>query len=430
MPGALIQSALHRLLRSSSLWAVSDQVCVSAGNFFTSLLLTRILAPHDFGTFVLVNSVFLLLNGFHSNLIVAPLMVIASLHTEKSAGNVFSSAVIFTLFLIPMSGVSLAATCLHLKIFPLFIMALLVLTAWQIQETMRRSLHALQRYRASIAGDSLAYLGQALILGGAACYGRLSIRGVFLIMAISSMVAFFVQVVQVELAVPSPSELYVIFKRFAKIGSWLFVSSLTAVLILPLMPWLLNGFHGREAAAGFQATANVLGMANPLVLSISSVVMPAAARFSAVSTANSTMSLCRMGRRYSTAFLAVLVPWFGVVLIAPHFVLRVFYGSASSYLALTSALRIGVLVYLLTVPLTVFCSILSGSGLTKKNAIMQGVGAVTSLLCAPLLVYFFSISGAMLAAAISLAVRLWVSIRMLIGASQKQIQSDIAEVER
>ena len=425
----LPKNVLHRLLRSSSIWAVGDQLCVSAGNFLTSLLLARLLAPRDFGTFVLINSVFLLLNGFHANLIVAPLMVLASSSKGRTARHVFSGAILFTLLLTPFALVALCGACLHLRIFSEMLLALVALSAWQLQEAARRSLHAAQRYSASVVGDLISYPGQTLVLLWMWHDNRPSLHQVFLIMTATSLLAFLLQILQLQLSIPSLKRVYCLLARFAKLGGWLFVSSLTSVLVLPLMPWLLNGFHGREAAAGFQAAANVLGMANPLVLSIAGLVTPAAARLMASSLPNPAAQLGHLGKKYSAGFLTVLAPWFAFVLIAPHTALRLFYGSASPYLALVWSLRIGVLVYLLTVPLTVFCAILNGAGMTRKNALMQGAGAITSLICAPPLIYFSGVPGAMLATALSLSARLWISMRMLAGRPAAQRSGAPVEVE-
>ena len=112
-------------------------------------------------------------------------------------------------------------------------------------------------------------------------------------------------------------------------------------------------------------------------------------------------------------FEAFLAPWLILLLVIPHHALAWFYGPASIYNAQTTALRIGVAVYLVTVPLTVFGAALAGSGRSKDSARMQGMGALVSLVFAPLLIWLGNTTGAMMAEAVSRGARVVFSARML-----------------
>ena len=65
-------------MTSNSFWAIADQGIASAGNFATTLLLARALAPAEFGTFVLLNSACLVVLGFQGNLVSTPLVVLGA----------------------------------------------------------------------------------------------------------------------------------------------------------------------------------------------------------------------------------------------------------------------------------------------------------------------------------------------------------------
>ena len=56
--------------------AVVDQGLVSGCNFLLSVLLARWLLPEEYGAYALSFSVFLLLAGFHQNLVLSPLSVL------------------------------------------------------------------------------------------------------------------------------------------------------------------------------------------------------------------------------------------------------------------------------------------------------------------------------------------------------------------
>jgi O-antigen/teichoic acid export membrane protein len=404
---------LQRLMKGGSVGAIADQVVVSAGNFATTLLLARALAPAEFGTFVLINSACQIMIGFHGNLVVSPLVVLGASASATKYRTYPTAALAFTLTLLPVSFlvVFLASASLHREVTGL--LAVFYILAWQFQETTRRALTSKLRYGDAIWGDSISYLGQALLVGLMFRHPGSTLNEAFTIMAAATLGAAVLQCWQAKAALMTWTELCHCGVEFWALGKWMIVVSLTSVAAGPLFPWFLNWFHGKEAVASYQAAMNVLGLANPLVISISAIVMPTAANWLNENSLQRSRSLYRLAMRYVLQFELLLAPWLLVLLVWPHNALIAFYGKTTLYGGQTAALRVGILVYVLTVPMTVFGAVLTGTGKTKSNAAMQVVGAAASLVCAPPLILTGGVVGTMLAETVARGSRVWYAARSI-----------------
>jgi len=404
---------LQRLMTAGSTWAIADQMIASAGNFVVALLLARGLPPAEFGTFVLLNSVCLIVYGFHTNLVVSPLVVFAASASAAKTRIYPTAALAFTVALLPVTAlvVFLASLSLHRELTGA--LAILYALSWQLQETTRRALTSRLRYRDALWGDAISYLGQACIVGILTLHPGMTLNVVFLTMAATSLVAAALQCWQAGLAPATFAQLRECRTEFWTLGKWMVVVSLTSMIAGPLFPWLLNWFHGRESAAAFQAVMNVVGLVNPLIISIPAIVMPVAANFLRNPGGSPRRSLLGLAMKYVAQFELLIAPWLLILLIWPHSALIWFYGKTTAYGNQTFVLRLAVFVFVLTVPMAVFGAVLTGSGKTKSNAAMQGAGALASLLCGPLLIFAGGVTGAMMAENVSRGVRALMGIRAL-----------------
>ena len=405
-------------MRTRSSWAVVDQTFVSAGNFVTTLVLSRSLIPSEFGMFALLSSVCLVANGFHSNLIVSPLMVLGAAETGKKRRACPTAAIGLTSLLSPVWVCAILIASLSLHRIASGAWAALSVLAWQYQETTRRALFAVIRQRDALWGDLISYPGQAIViwLVMRTRYGNLD--SAFIVIGATSLAAALLQGRQAGIGRISWKQCALRLRQFWRISGWLLLSSLTGIVAAPWMPWLLNWFHGRSAAASFQAVMGVLNLTNPVVLSISAIVIPAV---SAMLVRPGSKHRClKIALRYIVQFEILLAPLLVVMLVWPHWVLSLFFGSHSVYCRETVALRIAVFTCVLNVPLQVFQGVLTGKGNTRSVAILQGAGALTGLLGAPLLVFYAGVPGSMLAESVNRGVKSLCGMQSLIGLDRKE----------
>jgi hypothetical protein len=405
-------------LRTGSFWAVLDQMLVSAGNFATTLVLSRCLTPSEFGTFALLTSVCLVANGFHSNLIVSPLMVLGAAESGKKERTCPAAAIGLTSLLFPVWICAILIASLSLHRIASGVLAALSVLAWQYQETTRRSLFAAFRQRDALWGDLISYPGQAVVLWLAMRARSGNLNSAFVVIGATSLVAALLQGGQIGMGRISWKRCALRGGEFWKISRWLLLSSLTGMVAAPWMPWLLNWLHGRSAAASFQAVMAVLNLTNPLVLSIPSIVIPAVSAM--LARPDSNPRYLKAAIRYIAQFEILLAPLLLGMLVWPRWVLSLFFGAHSVYCHETASLRIAVLTCVLNVPLQVFQGVLTGKGKTRNVAILQGAGALTGLLGAPLLVFYAGVPGSMLAESVSRAVKSFCGMQSLVRLDRKE----------
>ncbi len=383
-------------MKAGSVWAITDQAVASAGNFVTLLLLARGLAPTEFGTFALINSICVVVFGFHANLVVSPLVVLAAPASGAKSRTYTTAALLVTFALLPASVLAVFLSSVPLHREETGLLAAGYVLCWQLQETARRALTSKLRYRDAIWGDAISYLGQALLIFLLIMRSRLALNEAFALMAATSLAAAALQCCQAGLARASWDQLHPIGIAIWNLGRWLALGNLAGLAVIPLFLWLLNWFHGREAAASFQAVLNVLGFANPIILSVPAIVVPEVASFIFTRREQRSQSLEGLGMRYVVWIGLILAPFLLFLTIWPRLSLLLFYGKASPYLNQTTALRAAVFALILAIPLTVFLAVLAGAGKTKGNAIALGTGAAAALLFAPPLIFAAGSAGGML----------------------------------
>lgn len=400
-------------MTTNSFWAIADQGIASAGNFATTLLLARALAPAEFGTFVLLNSACLVVLGFQGNLVITPLVVLGASESPGRTRSLLPVALVFTLALLPVSALVVlpAAAALHRALTGIF--ALIYALSWQLQETPRRALLSSFRYKDALWGDAISFLGQSLLVGLLVSCKHVTLDAAFVLMAATSLIAAALQSWQVRLTRTTWADLRDCGIRFWALSKWLAVVSLMSAGQGPLFPWLLNWFQGREATARYQGVMNVWGLTNPVIYSIPAIVMPATAAFLVAKDNRTGKTLLAFGMRYVVQLELILAPLFVVVALWPQQALTLFYGRSSVYVSQTLALRIGVIVFAITVPLTVFGAVLTGAGRTKGNLAMNSAGTLASLLSAPPLIFAGGVLGAMSAEIVTRGVRVLYAIRLL-----------------
>ena len=367
------------------MWAMADQLVVSGGNFATTFVLMHLLPTASFGTYALINTVILVANGFHANMIICPLVVYGVQERDFPYRRYPTAALLFSSALFPVWLALIVATSVYLRqILPGFAAALAVLF-WQFQETTRRTLFAVGQHRTALWGDIISYPMQAILIWVVMHFLHGQLGACFVVMAVTSFAAALLQAWQGRLQILSGASLLSIYNEFWTIAKWMILTSLAGFASAPLLPWLLNWARGREAVAAFQAILSIMNLTNPLVLSIPAIVIPAVAA--------GRYSVRQAFWRYTIQFELFMAPFLFFLFFFPRWALMHLCGNHPEYFEQTTALRIGVCACLLAVPLSVLQNLFAAIKQTRNNAIVQSIGVGCSLLIAPVLVYFAGIVG-------------------------------------
>lgn len=366
------------------LWALLDQGCVSAGNFFTTILLARTLGPAEYGIYVLLYGLVLTMNNVQSALIWYGMSLEAAVCSESDVRDVVGGAMVVTTWLGLMLGVVLVVvTALMCSKFAA-VSILLAMLFGQFQETTRRGLMARMRYQDALYGDALSYLGQATCIAFLLSRHRSGLGELFAALAISSAAGALLQAMQLRLTLWNLKRRPRLIAGLWKVGRWALAANLVHNGGGQALLWLLALF-GTGKVASFQATMNVLNATNPVVYGVGNVVLPTVA-----------------SRRGEDAFVktvhhgirgAVLIgPFVALVIIAPHLVLQCFYGADSAYTLLERELRI----LILANPISYLAYVLGAYyyGLGRSDVVLWGhCGASAAILLVGL--YLCSRYGAM-----------------------------------
>ena len=220
--------------------------------------------------------------------------------------------------------------------------AIITLCLWQFQETIRRVFMARLRHRVAALGDSISYLGQAVIIWACASHWGLSVNGALMIMAVTSVAAGLVQIIQHGVRWIGLAEIRHLAGVHWELGRWILMTNFVGVFLIQAYPWALAFFHGAAAAAEFQAVANILGITHPVDFGIGSLIYPAVAK---MKSARGEKEAAKAGLGYGLQGGLLLLPFYFIMVCWPGWVLQLFYGADSHYLNLAGILRLFVICY-------------------------------------------------------------------------------------
>jgi O-antigen/teichoic acid export membrane protein len=264
---------------------------------------------------------------------------------------------------------------------------------WQFQETLRRAIMSHLRHRDALPGDAAAYLSQVAILIALAYTRRLTLENVFAVIAGTSLIALLLHGLRLRPYVVGVRDAAVpaLLREHWSLGRWFLLTNLITIVTVQAMPWTLAYFHGEEQVAEFGVLAQIMGLSNPVIISIAGLIVPAVA----AATARSGIGAARhTALSYGLQGAAILVPYYAAVLILPELVLRLFTKNNPAYTGLALHLRLFVVAYMLVFPAQVMQALLNGLGRTRSTFAAQCVFSAATLLFSLPLAALYGLTGA------------------------------------
>src|SRR5215212_85117 len=157
-------------------------------------------APAVYGVWWWVFNVILFLNSLHASLVGYPLTLRAAVEDEAYLAGRARRSMGLTLFLTPLMAAGLVCVSALTGRWSVLPFALAALLAWQLQETLRRSMMARLRHRDALPGDFVSYWGQMAAVYVLARTGRLAPETAFIAVAATSGLAAVLQAMQLHVA--------------------------------------------------------------------------------------------------------------------------------------------------------------------------------------------------------------------------------------
>ncbi len=412
-----------RIIRSDTNTMLMDQAVVSGGNFLTALVLARTLSPAHYGLFSLLFLALFGINTCHSSLVVYPLTLRGAVADPRELRQLSAAALLHTVVLSLPLACMLCVVAVVLHHAELCVSLALAMLAWQLQETTRRILLACRRTASAILPDAFCYVGQAALLFA---LRPSDLSSTFLLLAATSIVACVWQLALIGMEL---SREYVSShaRMSWQMGRFVLGGNLLNMLSLQLPGWaLLSVSGGAPAVAGYQSLLNLAGFANPIIFSASNLLIPAVAREAERGVAHARRTVLRQGLRYG----ALLLPGIGILLLAPHFAMRMAYGPTSPYLSLAGLLR----PFALAFTVQYFAAVVGAyeGGMSRPRTYFWVQIASTGVLASAglLLIHLFSVQGAVFAMLLAAVVRLIMFVLCATAADRKAARVDFAAVNQ
>jgi O-antigen/teichoic acid export membrane protein len=382
------------------LWSLGDQAILSLGNFLTGWLLLRATAPWYGNYFRIINAIWFL-NNLHMALVTYPISVTSSGISDSELRRRVRRAIGMTLLLLVPESVIVTVATVSIASFSLVPWVVAALVFWQLQETVRRALMARLEHRRAIVGDIVSYLGQAAAIWFVTHHGTVSIEMAYAIIAGTSLIAFVIQALQLQLQIASDTPASDSFlhqsRHHLSLGQWILLANAMNLLTIYSIPWVVGYFHGTAMVAAYSAVLFVLNASNPLLASVANLITPVVAKAKAQANErgeSGTREAQGAALKYSIQGALLLFPFFAFLIGFPTVALHIFYKPGSPYLALGPVMQIFTLAYGLMYVSAMINSYLCGLGQSRLPFLGQLANASVTLIITIPLVARYGLPGA------------------------------------
>jgi O-antigen/teichoic acid export membrane protein len=365
-----------KLLIQRASWTLIDQGVVSSGNFLLNVLLARTLSEDDYGKFVLFLGAIFILRAIDYSLISYPLSVRLCVAREDERAGLLgnTSLLAAALSLVLVAVMALGTTLLEDNIL---LPACLCFLCWQAQETSRRYLLAEFRYSAAVAGDGIAYVGQALLIALVAWLDGISLPAALYMMSATFATGALVHASKLRFAWPDLAETRPLAREYFSVGKWSIVNYELVLVRAQLFPWMLAATAGTAATASLQAGLNIANMMNPIIFGIGNAIPQVAAH---AHRNGGVIGAWRAAYGYVLFGLGPILLICAAAVLMPELLLRMVYGPSSPYLAVAIGLQLlavaGVLDYIAEMISKTLLGVQAGRLASVVNVVAVGVAAV------------------------------------------------------
>ena len=365
-------------------WTLIDQGVVSFGNFVLNVLLARTLSAQDYGKFALFLGAIYMLRTIDYSLISYPLSVRLCVASEEERARLLGNTILLAAALGLVLVVVMALGAALLEVNNIVSPACLCYLCWQAQETSRRCLLADFRYRAAVAGDGFAHVGQALLIALLAWLDAITLPAALYMMSATFAIGALVHASKLRFAWPDLAETRLLAREYFSVGKWSLVSYQLALARFQLFPWVLAGVAGTAATASLQAGQNIASMMVPIVFGIGNAIPQVAAH---AHRTGGVIGASRAAYGYVRFGLAPILVISAAAVLMPELLLRTVYGPSSPYLAAAIGLQLlafaGVLDYIAEMTSKTLLGVQAGRLASAVNVVAVAAAAVLAFALIP-----------------------------------------------
>jgi O-antigen/teichoic acid export membrane protein len=326
-----------QLLIQRASWTLIDQGVVSFGNFLLNVLLARTLSEEDYGEFALFLGAIFILRTIDYSFISYPLSVRLSAASDEERAKLLGNTILLTVALSLVLVAAMALGTMLLEVDNIVLPACLCYLCWQAQETSRRCLLADFRYRAAVAGDGIAYVGQAMLITFLVWFDTITLPVALYMMSVTFAIGATVHASKLRYVRPDLAATRLMACEYFSVGKWSLVSYQLVLLRVQLFPWMLAAIAGTAATASLQAGLNIASMMNPIIFGIGNAIPQIAAH---AHRSDGVLGASRAAYGYVLFGLGPILAICAAAVLMPDLLLRTIYGPSSPYLAVALGLQL------------------------------------------------------------------------------------------
>jgi O-antigen/teichoic acid export membrane protein len=393
-----------RVFLKRTTWSFVDQAVVSLGTFLTNIFLARHLTVAEYGLFALLFGLSMVGQLLNYWLAAYPLAVrLVGLEQAACSRLSTSSILVVAALSVPLSGI-VALVLFWLERPDLSLAGILCFLLWQIQQGTRRALLANFAHRKAVAGDVVTYLGQAVGIVLIAKLGSLSLENALYCMAALAGLGAVLQASRLPLATDGIHPPHRWLVENSSLGGWSLAAAALSAFRGYGLYWLVAALAGAAGVASLQAALNVFFVLNPIYFSLVNLIPQVAAR--ALHNGDRRKAW-RATRPYVLIVLPPIVLYLAFVLVFAPFVLWIFYGWGSPYLALDNLFPALAVFTAASIPAELIICYLVGIGAPRAAFNVNIIGfCLIAALSLPLITMSGVLQGACIALAAGDVVRL------------------------
>ena len=365
-----------RLLIERASWTLVDQGVVSSGNFLLNVLLARTLSEADYGKFALFLGAIFILRAIDYSLISYPLSLRLCVVRDDERARLLGNTILLAaaLALVLVAAMALGTMLLADNIL---LPACLCFLCWQAQETSRRCLLADFRYREAVAGDGIAFVGQALLIALVARLHGIALPAALYTMSTTFVIGALVHASKLQFAWPDLSETRLLAREYFSVGKWSIINYELVLVRAQLFPWILAATAGTAATASLQAGLNIANMMNPILFGIGNAIPQVAAH---AHKTDGVIGAWRAAYGYVLFGLGPILLICAAAVLMPQLLLRMVYGPLSPYLTAALGLQLlavaGVVDYIAEMISKTLLGVQAGRLASVVNVVAVGVAAM------------------------------------------------------
>ena len=266
-----------QLLIQRASWTLIDQGVVSFGNFLLNVLLARTLSEEDYGEFALFLGAIFILRTIDYSLISYPLSVRLCAASDEERARLIGNSILLAVALKSRAGRGHGAwnhgAGGRQYLVPGVPLLLVLAGAGDVAAILLADF----RYRAAVAGDGIAYVGQAMLIALLAWFDDITLPAALYMMSATFGIGAMMHASKLRYVWPDAAEARQLAREYFSIGKWSLVNYQLVLVRVQLLPWMLAAFAGTAATASLQAGLNIANMMNPIIFGIGNAIPQVAA---------------------------------------------------------------------------------------------------------------------------------------------------------